>query len=99
MQQTFGAPFYTAQALSHTASQGQLVGYGGTPLSPDQSKPPPIDQAQLEQSVFPNDERAQQLHAPKIRNENFPHGSSTDDQEAASSGANISSYDDPPLSN
>ena len=34
---------------------------------------------------------------PKIRNENFPHGSSTDDQEAASSGANISSYDDPPL--
>lgn len=61
MQQTFGTPFYTAQALSHTASQGQLVGYGGTPLSPDQSKPPPIDQAQLEQSVFPNDERAQQL--------------------------------------
>jgi hypothetical protein len=61
MQQTFGAPFYTAQALSHTASQGQLVGYGDTPLSPDQSHPPPVDHAQLEQSVFPNDERAQQL--------------------------------------
>ena len=61
MQQTFGAPFYTAQALSHTASQGQLAGYGGTPLSSDQLQTLPVDQAKLEQSVFPNDERAQQL--------------------------------------
>ena len=61
MQQTFGTPFYTAQALSHTASQGQLVGYGGTPLSPDQSQLPPVKNAQPEHSIFPNDERAQQL--------------------------------------
>ena len=61
MQQTFGTPFYTAQALSHTASQGQLVGYGGTPLSPDQSQLPPMKNAQPEHSIFPNDERAQQL--------------------------------------
>ena len=34
---------------------------------------------------------------PEIRNEESPHGASTDDQEAANNGVNISSYDDPPL--
>ena len=34
---------------------------------------------------------------PEIQNEESPHGASTDDQEAANNGVNISSYDDPPL--
>lgn len=34
---------------------------------------------------------------PKIQSEDFPHGTSTDDQEAANHGANIPTYDDPPL--
>jgi len=132
MQQTFGTPFYTAQALSHTASQGQLVGYGGTPLSPDQLQPPQVEHAEPGHSVFPNDERAQQLRreveeegafgavgpvagdmpldealgmsrgdAPSIpartkaEGKDVTHGDFIDDQ--AASGANISTYDDPPL--